>query len=326
MNNLKQILLHVLFLAMVAGFSSCSSEDDPAPVTTPDVDDPVTVSITPDASYTTNRFEVGDTISISVEVTAPDTIQIYGVQRVINGGAATDVVVTPNPATNATTFSATYSFPVTEAVDDSVTLIFRAKDDDTNTFTTANYVYRVAAQGQGGGGGAFPLLRSKVTVSLGAQASSTGSYLNTALGATGVFTNTEAGALTANEQQAIDITFGVTDANNMAATGANATKPVLISPGARDGANFNNPLGANATNTSFLAETLTSLDNVTSAAVENNIDGSDGSRTAIQEIAQGSVYSFVNAAGAKGYVLVSSITGIQDNRVAQMEVLVQIIQ
>ncbi|MBS9463107.1 hypothetical protein KIM67_11855 [Flagellimonas sp. 389] len=321
----------ILFLAIVAiFFTSCSkSTETPQPPEPPEppipVNETVAINATASSLYTTNDFEPGEMIEISVFMTAPEGIQQFDIEKIVNGGTATSIRAAIEdaggtmPDAGATAFDATYMIPVDGALDDVVKIVFKAKDADSE-FESASYDYDVVAQGQGGGGGVFPLLRAKATVDLGSQIGAKGGYLATDLGESGVFTKVEAGALSSAEQQAIDITFGVTNGDGEVGT----STPSLLSPDARADANFNNPLGDNASTTTFKVEELKGLDNVTSTDVENNIDHTSESN-AIQNVQEGEVYSYINATGAKGYIKILTITGANDNRVATVEFLVQIV-
>ncbi len=302
----------LLLLSLVGFiFFSCTEDGVLEPSST------FTVNVDESAIYSTNDFEVGEMVSISVNITAEDGITIFGIDKVVNGGAAqsitTDFQNLPSPG--ATSFEATYAIPVNEAVGDRVQVIVKATAGSSSTFTSSSYTYDVVAQGLGGGGGVFPLLRSQVTVALGSQGNATtGSYLNTSNGT--VYLNTEVENLNDAQKAAIDITFGV----------LNSTTPTIISPDARQGLTFNNPMGASASTTTFRTQsTVTNLDNVTSSGVENDIDHSTGA-VSNTSISNNGVYSFVNEAGAKGYFKVTSITGSGNSQVATLDVLVQTIQ
>jgi hypothetical protein len=297
----------ILLSTIVFVLASCENTDILAP-------NALTVNVDESATYITNDFEKGEMVSITVNVNAPDGITIFGIDKKVNGGAAQALTLANSPAPNATSFTATYEIPVTENVGESVEIIIKATQGGGNTFTSSSYIYDVVAQGQGGGGGVFPLLRSQVTVALGSQGNTTtGSYLNTATGT--VYLSEGVTALTDAQKAAIDITFGVT-------TGGS---PTIISPDAREGLTFNNPMGIQASTTTFKTSALTSIDGVTSSGVENNVNHTSGA-TATQAITANSVYSYINEAGAKGYFEVVSITGVGDARVATLDVLVQNVQ
>lgn len=310
---LNQFFKFILLGLVVLAFTSCEETTD---ILAPSSS--FTVSVDEDATYTTNNFEVGEVVKVSVDITADDGITIFGIDKVVNGGAAQALTLNTTPAPGATNFSADYDITVTEAVGSSVQIIVKATAGNGNTFTTDTYTYNVVAQGQGGGGGVFPLLRSQITVGLGAQGSTLGSYLNTSTGT--VYLSSEVNSLSNAEKAAIDITFGVLAA-------ADGGGPTIISPDARTSFTvpFNNPMGDQASTTTFKTDALTDIDAVTSSDVENDVDHTSGSAAFIG-ISSGSVYSFINEAGAKGYFKVTSITGSGDARVANLDVLVQTIQ
>ncbi len=303
----------LLFLGLLSVvLFSCGEEDILTPT------DNLTITVDESSTYTTNDFEIGEKVRITVNITAPEGITIFGIDKIVNGGAAqsitSDFSNVPNPG--ATTFTSTYDIPVSEAVGAQVQIVVKAISGTGSTFRSDSYTYEVVAQGQGGGGGVFPLLRAQVTVALGSQDNTnTGSYFNSALGTSGVYLSAAVEALSNAQKAAIDITFGVI-----------GTTSTLISPSARAGAGFNNPMGAQASITSFKTEAaLTGINAVTSSDVENDINHSSGS-VFTQNIAAGSVYSFINAAGAKGYIKVTSITGSGTNTTANLDVIVQTIQ
>ncbi len=326
MNRNTFLLLGLLGLVL-GFFSSCSEDDDDVFAPGP-TDELLTVNLSPDPNYTTNSFEKGESVSLSIDVDAPDGIAIYQIQKSIDGGApinlAIDSVAFPNPPSpGENNFTANYTIEVTEDVGSTVEVIFNAKHTD-DPFVSASYTYQVVPQGQGGGGGVAPLLRERVTVDLGSQGSNLGSYFASSVGAAGVYTTDQASNLSATDQAEIDITFGVTDGTN-AATGGAATTPALISPDERANRNFNNALDSNATATTFRQESgISTLDEITSTDVENNIS-SDGS-SKFAPITTGTTYSFINSDEEKGYLRVISITGQGADREAEIEVLVQILQ
>lgn len=302
MNTKLKHLLGLFSLVVLTFFSSCSKEEDD--VIPEDVIP--TITATQDASYTTSDFEVGEQIVVTANITASEGIQIF---QVLQDGVdiTTDFDTSILPASADTTYEQAFTFTVAGAAGDTGSIEFRVKDADDTDFTSASYPYTVVAQGLGGGGGVFPLLRTKATVSLGAENASEGSYFASSTGTVFLSGQSEA------NQSTIDITFGVG-----ASGGAS-----LISPDHRSEVSLNETTAA--TTTTFSTSTLTSIDAVTSSDIENNISSSDVTSKFVN-VSSGSVYTFVNAAGAKGYVKVNSITGSGMARVAEIDVLVQIVQ
>lgn len=333
MTKFFNLLIGLVVLGSLFLLSSCNEEIiEPLPPNT--ISDPAFLTLTPNQTYISNNFERGETVSLSIEITANNGVEIFEVTQTVDDGSPTPINVDPRPTPGVTSFTTTYNFEVIEDTGSVVTLNFRLIDQQTGTVQdSASYTYDVVSQGNGGGGGVFPLLRAQATVSLGSQINPLGSYLATSLITStinvngndlfgGVFTNDQAGMLMPAEQQEIDITMGVLDATG---TTAGSERPALIAPDLRSPLNFNNPLGDNARTTLFVADsTLTSLDAITSSDVENNIDVSNGTGAIV--IVEGQVYGFRNADGEKGYILVTAINGTGDDRSADLDILVQVAQ
>jgi len=334
---MKKISIHFLQLLAIVGataLASCKKDDTVNPVNSPTT---LTAKADPTAGYimptgaTTLRFEKGEKVKIKVNASVPSGVQIFNIKKKVGSAAETDVTAsfTGLPAPGATSYEKVFEVTVAEthnattAAENKVTYTFNVKSPQATVFTTSTFSYDVATQGQGGGGGIAPLLRALVSVALGSQTATEGSYLTSA---TGVVTNVAATtALTAAQKQAVDITFGVGDATGAAQLGASATHNILISPDERSTKGFNGvPLGTDARPTSFkIATTITSLTNLTSTDV-NSIDHSAATTKFVTfDNASTPVFSFKNNRGAKGYVRIVSVTGTGDQRVANIEVLVQ---
>ncbi|NJO03604.1 MAG: hypothetical protein HC880_19690, partial [Bacteroidia bacterium] len=317
MENKFKYFFNLLGLASLLVFFTSCEEDEPLF----DIGD-TNIQVTEDDTYENNFFEQGEVVTLTVDVDAPDGIQIFQIMKVADGDSTqidTSDPTFPRPAPNAVSFTETYNIPVTEDVGTLVTVVFRVKDQENPGFATDSYTYEVVEQGQGGGGGVFPLLREQVEVSLGSQANQTvGSYLATSLisdSNDGVYLSDEVDGLSAAQQSEIDITFGVLASGGNT---AGSNDPALISPDARSGAGFNNPLGTNASATIFRAEPgVVDLDNVTASDVANNID--DANTASVVRISEGNTYSFINADGEKGYIYVEDITGSGANRTAVLD-------
>ncbi len=319
--------------------TSCGTSDPVTPQGTPTI----TAVIDPTAGYskpstqTYFKFEKGDRIKVRVNATVPGGVQIFNITK---GSSSTQLTYSPLVAAGAASINQVIEIPVTEdfnattPANNVITVNFNVKNSQATALTVAKFQYEVTAQGQGGGGGAALLLRASANVNMGSQLSTLPSYAASqalSTGSTlGLYSTTQAGAATMAQKQSIDLTFGVANANDdNAGLGAAATRPRLISPTARTGAAgnlFNNPMGADARNTTFKTTTLTeaNLTAMTASGV-NNIDHSTGA-TQFVNIAAGSVYSFVNQQGAKGYVLIKTLTGAGDNRDANITVVVQQLQ
>lgn len=333
MKKIAMYCLQLLAIVGVASLTSCGGSDTITPVGTP------TIKTENGATYTTKKFEKGEVVKVKVTAEIPGGAQIFQVWRKVGTGAATDVSSTYSaqfPASGATTYTKTFDITVAETfntttpAENNVVFTFKVRNSSmtAGTFIEATYSYEVAAQGQGGGGGVAPLLRTMVTVGLGSQTATAGSYFASSLGANGVYLSAAAGALSAADRQKIDITFGVGDATGIAKLGTEATHNLIMSPSYRNLTNngFNNPLETNASVTSFKTTTgITSLSGITATAV-NNIDHATGTTAFVAFNTGNPVYSFRNAQGAKGYIRVASVTGTGDARTANLEVLVQVIQ
>lgn len=301
-------LMSLLLLASTFIFTSCGSEDDPLTG-----GNTASVSIEPDATYTTNDFEVGEVVSIKLTGNVPAGLSILELQIRIDGGNFQNLANPGNLTVGATAFEVPFTYTVDSPLTagSTVTLRLRVVDADGTQYTD-DYTVDVVAQGQGGGGGVAPLLRAEFTVNMGDEENTTDpSYLATATGT--AYSATEAENASATVQQAIDITFGSPSGTNR-----------LVSPDERENQGLNNRLGTNATATTFKSTTLGSagFDAATSTDVNNDIDHSSGT-TKAQNITAGEVYSFVNADGAKGYILVNSITASSGGQRANITVLVQ---
>ncbi|TAE04721.1 MAG: hypothetical protein EAZ95_20450, partial [Bacteroidetes bacterium] len=307
MKKIAMYCLQLLAIVGVASLTSCGGSDTVTPVGTP------TIKTENGATYTTKKFEKGEVVKVKVTAEIPGGVEIFQVWRK-NGAGQNTQVNTFNalfPAVGATTYTKTFDITVAadEVVGTTIVYTFRVRNSSmtAGTFIEATYSYEVAAQGQGGGGGVAPLLRAIISVGLGAQTATEGSYLATALSGTnvsvngatvtnGVFTTTQAGALTAGQKQAIDITFGAGNATGIAKTGADATHGLIMSPAYRDQTanQFNNPMGTDARATTFKTSTLTSLSAVTATEV-NNLDHSTGTAAYVAFASGNPVYSFRNA-------------------------------
>lgn len=333
MKKIALYCLQLLAIVGVASLTSCGGSDTVTPVGTP------TIKTENGATYTTKKFEKGEVVKVKVTAEIPGGAQIFQVWRKVGTGAATDVSSTYSaqfPASGATTYTKTFDITVAETfntttpAENNVVFTFRVRNSSmtAGTFIEATYSYEVVAQGQGGGGGVAPLLRASATVTLGAQGSSTPSYaISVALTtgtSNGLYSTSQVQTLSASAKKSIDLTFGVLNASGNAATGADATAPSLISPSVRKTKGFTDVFDndVNASVTTFKATSLTSLSAVTATNVNNNIDHSSGTSSAVT-IEQNKVYSFVNAQGKKGYILIKTLTGTQDTRDAQIDVLVQ---
>ncbi|MCL6266053.1 IPT/TIG domain-containing protein [Flagellimonas myxillae] len=282
------------------------------------IDPTAVVGIVPSYDYTTTKFEIGESVSIDVSVTAEEGISEFGLYKSVNG--ATPIAIEDDydaPEVGDTEFSATYEFVVTELVDDIVEYIVMVKDEDDEAFATASHTIDVVAQGQGGSGGLYRLLNPKTqNLGYGTQGNEFNDCLNS--GEPEAYKAKDVpDELTIAEQMGIDITIGVT---NFDGDGPGTNWVKLISPDAREGLGFGDLLEANSSTTKFNSVQITSLDGITSTDVENNI-GNDGNSAQI--IGVGSVYSFINQAGAKGYIKVNDINGSGNNRTVFLEILVQ---
>lgn len=328
MKKIAMYCLQLLAIVGVASLTSCGGSDTVTPVGTP------TIKTENGATYTTKKFEKGEVVKVKVTAEIPGGVEIFQVWRK-NGAGQNTQVNTFNalfPAVGATTYTKTFDITVAadEVVGTTIVYTFRVRNSSmtAGTFIEATYSYEVAAQGQGGGGGVAPLLRASATVTLGAQGSSTPSYaISVALTtgtSNGLYSTSQVQTLSASAKKSIDLTFGVLNASGNAATGADATAPSLISPSVRKTKGFTDVFDndVNASVTTFKATSLTSLSAVTATNVNNNIDHSSGTSSAVT-IEQNKVYSFVNAQGKKGYILIKTLTGTQDTRDAQIDVLVQ---
>lgn len=344
--------LQLLTIVGIASLTSCGKSDPVTPTGNPTI----SVAVDPTAGYklqagqTRYKFEKGDKFKVKLTSSIPGGVQIFQVWRKVGTPASatdfgTDVsssYTAQAPAAGATSINKTYEINVTENFDavtasnNIVTFTFRVRNSQmtAGTFINTKIEYEVTTQGQGGGGGTAILLRANANVTLGAQGSALPSYASSqslSTGSTaGLYSTVQAGALNSAQKQAVDLTFGVAGADNNAAVGALATKPQLISPDERAGKGFNNPLGVDAKTTTFKATTLTEANlvgatSIVTATTVNNIDHSTGAVKFI-DLTQGTVYSFVNAQGAKGYVLIKTLTGTQDARDANITVLVQQLQ
>lgn len=332
--------LQLLAFVGIASLTSCGTSDPVTPQGTPTI----TAVADPSAGYklgtgeTRYKFEKGDKIKVKITASVPGGVQIFQVRK---GTSTTDITYTPAIAPGATSISQVIEIPVTETFDavnannNIITVNFNVKNSQATSFTTAKFEYQVVAQGQGGGGGTLLLLRATATVNLGAQTSTLPSYAASqalTTGSTGGLYLTNAiAALNQSQKRAIDLTFGVVGTDGNSAAGANATTPQLISPDTRESKLFNNPMGTDATATTFKVTTLTAANLtgassiVTATSLSNNIDHSTGS-TKFITIANNTVYSFVNAQGAKGYILVGTISGTNDAREVPITVVVQQLQ
>ncbi|MCL6273477.1 IPT/TIG domain-containing protein [Muricauda sp. 2012CJ35-5] len=125
----------------------------------------------------------------------------------------------------------------------------------------------------------------------------------------------------AEEQQQVDISFGVLDNDNAQ---AGNVYPNFISPKLRVALGFDNDLGINATETTFKEEDPDlDLELVTPDDLEFNVDHSGGTGLTKISIAGDKVYSFINAAGVKGYIEVVEVNGADDYKYVELKILVQ---
>jgi hypothetical protein len=336
---MKKIAIYCLQLLAIVGVASLTSCGTSDPLPTPAGNPTMTSALDAGANYTNNKFERLDTVRIKVSANIPGGVQIFQIWKkdgtVTTGdGTAVTTFNAQFPAAGITKYENVFRVPVTETFDavnaakNTITFTFKIKNSQMTNFVTSTCTYEIVRQGQGGGGGAILVLRANATVSLGAQGSTLPSYADSqalVTGATsGLYSSTQAAGLSATLQQAIDLTFGVVGADGNAALGAAATTPQLISPTAREAKGFTNPMGTNARATTFKATTLTALTNLTATTV-NNLDHSTGTVNFLL-IEKNKIYSFRNARGAKGYILIKDITNTNENREAQIEVMVQQLQ
>ncbi len=346
---MKKIAIRCLQLLTMVGITSltnCGTSD----TVTPAAPSTITVQADPTANYvlgagaTNLKFEKGEKIKIKVKASVPGGIQIFTIRRKVG----TTPIPAPNelgldvttaytsqglPGAGATSYEKTFEITVAEtfnatAAENKVVFTFEIKNSQATTFTRGTFTYEVVAQGQGGGGGLAPLLRTSVTVGLGSQSATQGSYYASSVASiNGVYTSMQATALPAAAKQLVDITFGVGDATGTAQLLAAATHNILLSPDERANQGFNGvPLGTDARATTFKTSALTTLSAVTSTTV-NDLDHSTGTTKFVAFINTGTpVFSFKNFQGAKGFIRIASVTGTGDMRVANIEVLVQQLQ
>jgi hypothetical protein len=220
---------------------------------------------------------------------------------------------------------------INEPTGSVTTLSFETRNAQGTRLTVSQFKYEVVAQGQGGGGIVRNLQPLATSLNLATQAVPAGKsfYASIVAGQNGLYTTDDINFPTFSAKKYIDITVGTSDVDGVAQTGTAATRNVLISPKERAGKGFDNPLGADATETTFKATTLTSLTSLTSTDV-HNIDHSTGATKFVafgnSVTANTSIYSFVNGNGLKGFVRIVSITPDAtnaDRRTIRLDVLVQ---
>ena len=271
---------------------------------------PASMTMTPDAAYDENpAFEIGEEISLFVDADVPSGISEFLGYKAGNGDE-------PVLIGEMTIFNGYEGFvneqlipEVTEAIGDEVELIFKIKGEADIDYAIVSFSYTVAAQGQGGGG-KYPTFSIYNNVKLGSQGNvEFGSYYSSSANA--VYSNP--GALTDIEQQQVDITFGVL-----------LNLPNLISPDERAIKGLNNPLGDNATGTTFINKGNSLVFSEITATDVGKINHTVGTVVPNLLIAENVFYSFVNASGKKGYILVNTITDNGgDNKVVDFDIIVQ---
>lgn len=325
-------------LGLVASLTSCGVSDPIEPLATPELTIASNYIRLDGAQHP--RFENRERVKLRILGKVPGGVSIFQITKTVGSNAP--VIVSPTSNVQAGTVDIDYTTEVevgrvsatstiNEPVGSITTLSFETRNAQGTRLTIAQFKYEVVAQGQGGGGIVRNLQPLTTNLNLATQTVTAGKayYASMAAGQNGLFTTDDINYPTFSAKKYIDITVGTSDVDGVAQTGTAATRNVLISPKERATKGFDNPLGADATETTFKATTFTALTSLTSTDV-HNIDHSTGATKFVafgnSVTANTSIYSFVNGNGLKGFVRIVSITPEatgSDKRTIRLDVLVQ---
>ncbi|MGD1842503.1 MAG: hypothetical protein ACFB0B_16665 [Thermonemataceae bacterium] len=303
---MKKIYSLFSLVLLFSSFLMTSCDDD---------SDPSLLVARIDNTLDAGNFDEGDLVPFTIVANADGRIDEILVQKVVDG-VPEQIFDKSNGFERDTEFTTDLVYQV-EETSGSVTIRLRVTDRSDNV-QEAEYTFTVGETagggGSGGGGGEAPLLRSTVTVDMGTEGASLGSYLATGSGT--VYTSSQA----QSNRSTIDVTVGV----------GNTGGPSLISPAERKGEadfyggvdlNFGSPTPDPQTG---LISTFFSQENDldTDDATADEVDGVSPSSSTIR-MSPGNVYSFQNTNGKKGLIKVTDLQGSGTNYTVTLDVVVQ---